>query len=135
MKFQVIYFSRSGNTKKVAEAIASELAVNSEDVKNAKLSESGIILLGTGNYGGKPGKAMKEFIDANSFESREVALFGTSGGGEGNEVREMESLLTSKGATIKETFYCKGQFLIFSRGHPSDEDLTEARIFAQDCVK
>ena len=36
MEYQVIYFSRKGGTKKVADAIASELSVNAEDVKTAK---------------------------------------------------------------------------------------------------
>ena len=33
MNVQVIYFSRKGSTKKVADAIASEFGVNAEDVK------------------------------------------------------------------------------------------------------
>lgn len=82
MKTQVIYFSRKGSTKKVADAIASELNVKSEDVKNAKLKDDAFIFLGSGNYGGKPGKQMIKFIEENDFKSRNVALFGTSGGGE-----------------------------------------------------
>ncbi len=31
--FEVVYYSRSGNTKKVAEAIAVELGVKEENVK------------------------------------------------------------------------------------------------------
>ena len=39
MKYQVIFFSRNGSTKKVADAIACELNVEAEDVKTAELNK------------------------------------------------------------------------------------------------
>ena len=131
MESQVIYFSRKGNTKKVAEVIASELDVKAVDVTDAKLVENALVFLGSGCYGGKPGKTATNFIEDNDFNSRNVALFGTLGGGEGTEVKEMENLLIAKKACIKGKFFCKGKFLMFSRGRPSDEDLNEAKKFAK----
>ncbi len=130
MESQVIYFSRKGNTKKVAEAIASELGVKAENVKNAKLNDNSLVFLGSGCYGGKPGNNMFKFIEDNDFKSRNVALFGTSGGGEGIEVKEMENILNTKKACIKGKFFCKGKFLLFSRGRPNNEDIGEAKKFA-----
>ena len=43
MEYQVIYFSKKGNTKKIAEAIASELNVNAEEVKDAELKDNCIV--------------------------------------------------------------------------------------------
>ena len=43
MNFQVIYLSKTENTKKVAEAIASELNLEAEDIKNAKLNENALV--------------------------------------------------------------------------------------------
>ena len=93
MTFQVLYFSRSGNTKKVANAIASEIGVISEDVKHAELKKDTMIFLGSGCYGGKPGKHMIRFIEKNDFNMRSIALFGTSGGGVGKETEAMEIML------------------------------------------
>ena len=87
MDYQVIYFSKKGNTKKIAEAIASELGIEAEDVTDAKLKDDVFVFLGSGCYGGKPGKSMTEFIEDNTFNARTVALFGTSGAGEGVEVK------------------------------------------------
>ncbi|MBN2602768.1 MAG: flavodoxin [Candidatus Thermoplasmatota archaeon] len=135
MEFQVIYFSKIGNTKKIAGEIASELNVKAEDVRDAKLKERALVFLGSGCYGGKPAKIMKKFIEDNNFKSRNVALFGTSGGGEGMEVKEMENMLVTKKACIKGKFFCKGKFFVFSRGRPNDKDLDEAKKFAKLMMK
>jgi flavodoxin I len=135
MPFQVIYFSRKGNTKKIADAIASELNVKAEDVKDAKVTNDAIIFLGSGCYGGKPGKRMVEFIENNDFTSRNIVLFGTSGGGEGVEVKEMENILKGKNACIMGSFFCKGKFLLLNRGRPNNEDLEEAKKFAKHLIQ
>jgi flavodoxin I len=135
MEFQVIYFTKTGHTKKIAEAIASELNVKAEDVTDAKLNEEGLVFLGSGKYGPQPGKTMMEFIENNNFNSRNVALFGTSGGGKGLEVLEMEKALNAKGACIKGKFFCRGKFMFFNRGRPNDEDINEAKRFAKQMIK
>ena len=131
MKFQVIYSSRTGHTKKVAEAIASVLGVKAEDVNHAKLEGDALVFLGSGCYGSKPAKMMITFIEDNNFKSRNVALFGTSASGKGIEVTEMENILNTKGACIKGTFFCKGKLLFINRGRPNNEDLDEAKKLAR----
>jgi flavodoxin len=114
MDFQVIYFSKNGNTKKVAESIASEISVKAEAVSNAELEDDTFIFFGSGCYGGKPAKDMIEFIGRNIFEKRMVALFDTSGGGTGKEVLVMEDQLKRMGAVIKGKYSCKGKFLFLA---------------------
>jgi flavodoxin I len=135
MEFQVIYFSRKGSTKKIADAIATELKIVAEDVKKAKLKENTFTFLGSGCYGGKPGKYMTNFIEKNDFTGRKVALFGTSGGGEGKETEVMETLLKDKGALVKGRFFCKGKFWFGNKDKPSNEDLENAKKFAKKIVK
>lgn len=126
----MIYFSKKGNTKKIAEAIAYELAVKAEEVKDAKLKDNCFIFLGSGCYGGKPAKDIINFIEDNDLKLRNVALFGTSGAGEGVELIEMEKILNSKEACIKDKFFCKGKFLFANRGRPNNDDLDKAKKFA-----
>ena len=135
MKFQVIYFSRKGSTKKVADAIASEIGINAEDVKTAKLINDSFIFLGTGCYGGKPGKHMTKFIENNDFKSRNVALFGTSGGGEGKETEAMEIMLKDKEANVKGKYFCQGKFWFRNKGKPNNADLDDAKKFAKNMIK
>ncbi|HTX43982.1 MAG TPA: flavodoxin family protein, partial [Methanocella sp.] len=61
---QVIYDSMGGNTRKLAGAIAEELGVKAVDVKVASVDPGvDVMFLGSGCYGGKPGKNMVKFID------------------------------------------------------------------------
>ena len=135
--YQVIYFSRGGNTKKLAEAIAEELNVSAEDVTKARLrSESEMVFLGSRCYGGKPGKEIMKFIKSNDFKGRDVALFGTSGGGKGDELNEMKDALKAKGVNIQGRFHCKGQtFWIINHGRPDNSDLKRAKEFADDMIR
>lgn len=134
---QVLYYSRGGNTRKVADAIAGELGVKAAVVKGATLSPGpGVAFLGSGCYGGKPGADLLKFIEANDFRGRQVAVFGTSGGGTGNEVKVMAEALKGKGASVRGSYYCAGKaWLLFSRGHPDAKDLEGAKQFARDMVK
>jgi flavodoxin len=133
---QVIYFSRGGNTKKMAEAIADEFNSKAQNVKQAALgADTGILFLGSGCYRGKPGPEMLEFIESNELNGRGVALFGTSGGGIGKQFDEMEKALRMKGAHVRGKYSCKGRsFILMNRGRPNEGDLAGARKFARDMV-
>jgi len=135
MKYQVIYFSRKGSTKKVADAIASELGIESENVKNVKIKKDTILFLGSGSYGNKPGRDMIKFIYDNDFKNRSIGLFGTSGGGEGKEVESMEEMLKGKKAFVIGKYYCKGKFWFGNKNKPDEKDLENAKNFANKIKK
>ena len=131
--FEVIYYSLTGNTKKVADAIASELGVAAENVKTKDaLAEDSLVFLGAGLYGPLRGWGLRRFIDGNSFEGRKVALFGTSGEGKGKEIGALEEAVVAKGAEIAGRFFCRGRFLFLKRDHPTSKDLSSARRFARE---
>ena len=132
--FEVIYSSMTGNTKKVAEAIAAELDVSAEDVKTkGELTKDSFVFLGSGNYFPLPGRGFKKLVASNDFDGRKVALFGTSGGGKGREVEALGKMVTAKGAKVMSKFYCKGKLFCFiSRKHPTSDDLENARKFARE---
>ncbi|MDH7511266.1 MAG: flavodoxin family protein [Methanolinea sp.] len=130
----VIVFSRGGNTRKVADAIAAELGVPVQDT-NAPLPDGArLVFPGSGGYGGKPGEPLMQFIGSGNFSGRKAALSGTSGGPEGAKhmMAEMREALLGKGATVIGDFSCRGKFLFTNRGHPNDEDLANARKFARE---
>jgi hypothetical protein len=134
--FEVVYCSLTGNTKKVVEAIATELGVAAENVKTkAKLAEEFFCLFWELGYMvPKRSWGLRRFIDRNNFDGRK-ALFGTSGEGKGKEVVALEEAVTAKGAVMAGRFHCRGRFLfIICRKHPTSEDLGNARRFAREIV-
>lgn len=133
----VLYYSMTGNTKKMAAVIADELGVEAKRVTaETAVPADGILFLGSGCYGDKPGEDMAKLIAKNDFAGRKVALFGTSGAGAGKEVGAMAEALKQKGANVIGSYYTKGRaFAVVNIGHPNRDELDGARKFAREMVK
>jgi len=132
----VLVDSRGGNTRKVADAIAEELGVKVGEIKDPLPDNAKVLFLGSGTYGGKPGKDMMKFIESGTFSGRKIALFGTSMSPAGSEkmIAVMEGAAKKKGAAIIGSYHCGGKFLLFNSGHPDKEDLNNAKKFARDML-
>jgi flavodoxin I len=138
MNFLVVYFSRGGKTRKVAEAIAQELGCEAVDVKKETPDVSGVELLivGSGQYVGKLHKTLQGFLDRLQPSSKsKAAVFATAGGPDPKCIYAMEEALETKGYKVISSFKCRGQFLFFNRGHPTEDDLKKAKAFASDLKK
>jgi flavodoxin len=130
--FEVVYFSKSGNTRKVAEVMANELGIKAKDIKSVNiLPRDAFILLGTGCYGAVLVKEIADFIERNQLKGRNIALFTTSAFGLGKEVSVIEKHIMDKGVNIVSRFSCFGQFLAVKKGHPTADELEAARQFAR----
>ena len=67
----VLYYSMTGNTKKIAAAIAGELGVEARGIKSVDvLPQEGLLFLGSGSYGDKPGEDVAKFIADGDFAGR-----------------------------------------------------------------
>ncbi len=85
----VIYDSRHGNTKIVAERIAEAIGTEGEveanlsfveDVEVKRIPEYDILVIGAPNHYGKPSKTMKSFIkelESLELEDKRIAAFDT----------------------------------------------------------
>ncbi len=138
MKSLVVYFSKCGKTRKVAEAIAQGMSCEAIDVKKETPDVTGVNLLivGSGNYGGKPGKELVKFLDSlQPTNDYNVAFFATSGGPDPKCIEDMRRVLETKGYKFLSRFDCRGQMLLLNRGHPTREDLVNAKSFAVNLKK
>ncbi len=139
MKTWVLYHSKGGNTRKIADAIAGELedVLKSEQIPPAYPPENvALLFLGTGEYAGKPDPKMIEFIRTlNPNRVRNAAVFGTSGSGlsSGKAISAVKDLLREKGINVvDESYSCKGKFFLFmNRNKPDENDIKCAREFAR----
>jgi flavodoxin len=134
--FEVIYYSLTGNTRKVADAIADELGVEARNVRTVDtVSHDAFIFLGSGYYGAVLVKDIADFIDRNRLQGRKVALFGTSGFGWEKELSIMEKQISGKGVEVVGRFNCFGRFAAVKRGHPDADELEEAKSFARNIAR
>jgi len=138
MKIKVMYQSKGGNTKKVADAIAIAVGQVNEAIPPAyPLENVSLLFLGGGLYAGKLDPKLVEFIKTlNTSRVKNVALFSTTGGAQNDANDQMRKLLKAQGINVlDESYVCRGKFFIFfNRKRPNEADLKLAREFAQRAV-
>ncbi|UCB60116.1 MAG: flavodoxin [Candidatus Bathyarchaeota archaeon] len=138
MKFLVVYFSRGGKTRKVAEAIAKQLECEAVDVEKEAPDVAGVELLivGSSEYLGKLHKTLQSFLDGLQPSNKsKAAVFATAAGPNPKVVYVLKRALEAKGYMVVSSFKCRGRFLFFNWSHPNEKDLENARAFANDLKK
>lgn len=131
MKCAVRYYSRSGNTRLLAEAIADELGVPSVsvDAPEAKLSDhTDVLFIGGALYAYGLDKKLVSYIRTlDSDMVGRAILFSTTWLSK-HSFDLMRKELEARGIAVAErTFYAKNK--------PSAECLKEAKAFADDMAK
>ncbi len=131
MKCAVRYYSRSGNTRLLAEAIADELGVPSVsvDAPEAKLSgHTDVLFIGGALYAYGLDKKLVSYIRTlDSDMVGRAILFSTTWLSK-HSFDLMRKELEARGIAVAErTFYAKNK--------PSAECLKEAKAFADDMAK
>lgn len=134
---KVIYHSKSGHTKKIADVIAKVCGVEAIDITEPHtLGEVDLLFIGMGIYAGKPDHAILNYLDnlpANTIKG--AALFTTSARAKDCTALAVGVLEHKNILIYNERCNCRGQFLIFSRGRPNHEDTKKARKFARQVLK
>ncbi|PKK38970.1 hypothetical protein ABB02_01783 [Clostridiaceae bacterium JG1575] len=135
MNVQVAYFSKTGHSKTVALAIAKGLNCPVQSVENWTKAPCDLLFLVGGIYAGKSNEKMMRFVRSLTPESLgSVCLVTTCGDGKTPQKYVRQALEAQGIPCEREEFICKGSFFIFSRRHPSEEELSNAIAFAQKKV-
>jgi flavodoxin/NAD-dependent dihydropyrimidine dehydrogenase PreA subunit len=146
MDIVLITFSQTGNTHKIAEAMADAFREAAHLVRTIPLNEAtpddanNIDLLGVGTpcFSSQSPTPIKKFLRTlPSLNGQRAFVFATSSGAPGRVLYDLASLLRGKGAEVLGGFLARGevhhpaphmtgQFM----GRPSEDDLIRARQFA-----
>lgn len=97
----IVYFSKSGNTKKLAEMIRASVGGDAVSIDDPKpdFSAYDLVFLGTPNYAATVAEPMADYIKSIDLTGRTVAPFCTHGmGGLQNVGDDMAKLCTDAGA-------------------------------------
>ena len=134
MSNQVVYVSRSGNTRKIAEAIAQCAGVAAQVVcPDTTVENVSILFVGGALYAGHIAPALKAFLEKlDKAQVQKVAVFSTTFNPNATAFGEIQAILAQKGIEVlQDHFHTRGKFLLFSRKRPDEDDLANAKRFAQ----
>ena len=134
MNIAVRYYTRSGNTKKLAEAVAGAVGAPAMDVTVPLDEKADILFLGSSYYAFDVDAKVKEFLKKNKDNIDKIVCFGTSA-----MMKSMKKPITKVakelGLTVAdEEFHCRGSFGPMHQGRPNEKDLAEVADFAKKII-
>ena len=132
----VIYTSRGGSTKRIADAIAEECGVTAVDIREPNnISGTDLLFVGMGIYAGKPDNAMLDYLDQLPVNAiKGAAVFSTCATGIDHLALAINQL-EHKGVTVyPRHLVLKGKFLLLNKGKPGAEEIERALDFADEVL-
>ena len=134
MRIAVRYYTRSGNTKKLAEAIAKAVGVEARTVGEPLREDVDILFLGSSVYAYGVDDSVKRFISDIGVRVGKVVNFSTAALVK-STYKQVGKLLAEKGIVqAEEEFYCKGAFGPMHKGRPDEKDCQAAAAFAKKVI-
>ena len=130
MKYAVRYYTKSGNTEKLAKEIARVLGVEALDVSVPLSEDVEILFLGSSVYAAGVDETIKTFIKKIDVNVGSVVNFSTAAIIR-STYKQVKQLLGAKNIKVQdENFYCKGSFGPMHKGRPNEADLKNVAEFA-----
>ncbi|MBP3699211.1 MAG: flavodoxin [Oscillospiraceae bacterium] len=135
MNIAIRYYTRSGNTKKLADAISEALNIEAFDVSVPFSEKTDILFLGCSYYAFDVDPIVKDFIVNNKDNIGKIICFGTSA-----MMKSMKKPVTKVAKTVgvtvsDEEFHCRGRFGKIHKNRPDADDLKDAAEFAKKVVQ
>ena len=136
MNIAVRYYSRSGNTGKIARVIADTAGVVEQLCDKPLKEPVDVLFLGGAIYGGEVDRELKRFISSLRQDMVGlVAIFSTTAV-KSSAFFEIKELIDQRDIPVSENeFHCRGRFTLVHRGRPNERDLKQAADFARLFLK
>lgn len=130
MNTAIRYYTRSGNTEKLANAIGSALSIPAVSIDAPLTEKADVLLLGCSYYAFDMDEKVKTFLKENKDKIGKIACFGTSAMMKSMK-KPMKKVLDELGILLlEEKFHCRGSFGPMYKGKPDEADLKAAQEFA-----
>ena len=135
MKAAIRYYSKGGNTEKVALAISKATGLPAETIDVPLLEDVDILFLGSSVYGFDVDDQVKQFISNIDVKVGKVVNFSTACLVK-STYKQVGKLLAEKNIPLaKEEYYCRGSFGPMHKGRPNQQDLQAAEAFARKIME
>jgi len=132
MSFAVRYYTKTGNTKRLAEAIAKELGVEALPISEPVSEAVDILFLGNSYYAFNIDPEVRDFVSSlDKSKVGKIVNFGSAA--MLNSTWKKEKAVADKaGIQMDEKeFHCKGEFKGIHKGRPNEDDIKAAVEFAR----
>lgn len=134
MKIAIRYYTKTGNTKKLAEAIGSAINVEAKTIDEPLTEDIDILFLGSAVYAAGIDQKIKDFIKNINVNVGEVVNFSSAALIE-STYKQVKKEVEAKGLKMSENeFHCRGAFKFVHRGRPNDDDLRNVQEFAKRII-
>lgn len=134
MKIAIRYYTRGGNTKKLADAISEAIGVEAKTTAEPLTEDVDILFLGSSVYAYGVDDEVKKFIGGINVKVGKVVNFSTAALIK-STYKQVAKLLAEKNIPFaEEEFACKGSFALMHKGKPNADDCKAAADFAKKIV-
>jgi len=132
MTFAVRYYTKTGNTKKLAEAVAGALGVEALPISQPLTEPVDILFLGNSYYAFNINPEVKSFVQSLSKAAvGKIVNFG-SAAMLNSTYKKVKAEADKAGVPMEaREFHCRGEFKGVHKGRPNAEDLKAAADFAK----
>ena len=135
MKAAVRYYTKTGNTKKLAEAIAGALGVQALSISEPVTETVDMLFLGNSYYAFTIDPEVRAFI--RSLDKNRIGRIVNFGSAAmlNSTYKKVKAEADKAGIPMDEReFHCKGEFKGILKGRPDREDLASAPAFAKSML-
>ena len=136
MTYAVRYYTKTGNTKKLAEAIAKTLGVEALPISTPVTEAVDILFLGNSYYAFSIDPEVRDFV--RSLDKSKVGKLVNFGSAAmlNSTYKKVKAEADKVGIPMDEReFHRKGEFKGIHKGRPNADDLTAASAFAKSMMK
>lgn len=132
MTFAVRYYTKTGNTKRLAEAIAQELGVTALSISEPLNETVDYLFLGNSYYAFTIDPEVKAFVlSLDKSKVGKIVNFG-SAAMLNSTYKKVKKAADKVGIAMDEKeFHCRGEFKGIHKGRPNEEDIAAAVEFAK----
>ena len=136
MKIAVRYYTKTGNTKRLAEAVAKAVGVEALPISEPVTDPVDILFLGNSYYAFTIDPEVRKFVASlNKEKVGKIVNFG-SAAMLNSTYKKVKAEAAKAGIPMDEReFHCKGEFKGIHKGKPDAADLAAVAAFAAEIVK
>ena len=135
MKIAVRYYTKTGNTKRLAEAVAEAAGVEALPISTPVDEPVDILFLGNSYYAFSIDPEVRNYI--RSLDAGKVGRIVNFGSAAmlNSTWKKVKAEADKAGIAVDEReFHCRGEFKGIHKGRPNAEDLAAAAKFAKTIV-